>query len=128
MLYVDSSGDIWAVENDTLAASAVARQLMYRVFASTDCSGPAYYSPSIGGNFIPPRVTFEVRGKTGARVRKDLAMLGHPGFCSADTGTGCQLTQPCPDSAAAILESDTIAVTPPTITAVLPLHPVFVGQ
>jgi hypothetical protein len=129
VLYVDSNKYLWTITNTntTITFGAYEGSSLRRAFASTNCTGPAYYVSSPGStSYLPaPRLTFQVPGKSEVRVRLDTATYTQVGVCSNDTGSTCGGNGPCPENLPGIAESDTIVVTPPSVSAVPPLHPIL---
>ncbi len=125
--YFDGNGRVWSLHLDTLALRPIAVSSAYRVWPTTNCSGPAYYTMNNDGPVISPRLTFTAQGHPETRVRNDDAQVVQIAICSSDGGGTCEVTQPCPWNHRAVLESQTTVVTAPVVAAVRPLRPVFVA-
>jgi hypothetical protein len=119
---IDANGNLWGVKGDGVQSLSFTRavEAPFTGFTTTDCTGSPISPPCYA------RVVFfdeTVPGNPVTRVVKDNAQMHTALYKSFRVPGGCVATL---ETAPAFFVEDTIEVSAPQITAVLPLHPVLV--
>lgn len=129
LTYIDTNGTGWSANNNgdntwtvsTIRQGGAGYEIMQTsaVWATSDCTGTKYFGGQM--SYVAARLAFGVTGSTTEyRAKKDAATVTRLTSYSAMNNTTC--TAYTVPQLLVVSEADTTVVTPPTMTAVLPVH------